>query len=301
MGGSTLGMLLVKSAFDRELPVPLEIVNNYHVGDLVTKNTLVIASSYSGNTEEVLSAVEEAKKRQAKIVTISSGGALTDWALKNSFPAFIYTTNNNPCRSPRMGLGSSVFGSLILLSKAGLIKVSEPELGRAVEVIKKFSFEFGTTVIGEANFAKKLANDLYDKTVWFVSSEHLLHSAHVAANQMNETAKRFAGYFAIPELNHHLLEGMMYPKSNKNDLAFVFLESKLYDTRVQKRFVVTKEILKKNDIKFFSYQCESQSKLSQVCELLTLSSYLSFYSAMLEGIDPTTIPYVDYFKEQLKG
>jgi glucose/mannose-6-phosphate isomerase len=128
----------------------------------------------------------------------------------------------------------------------------------------------------------------------------LAGNAHAAANQMDENAKRFAGYYLIPELNHHLMEGMLYPKSNKKDIIFVLFESGLYHKRVQKRFAVTKKVLDKNKIKYLSYQCGSTDKLLQAGEVLVLSSYVSFYSAILEGIDPTAIPYVDFFKEELK-
>ena len=117
---------------------------------------------------------------------------------------------------------------------------------------------------------------------------------------MNENAKRFAGYFIVPELNHHLMEGAPYPESNKNDIKVVLLESGLYDKRVQKRYEVTKQVLENKKIQFSSYQCQENKKLLQACEALVLGSYASFYSAMLQGIDPTAIPMVDFFKEQLK-
>jgi glucose/mannose-6-phosphate isomerase len=117
---------------------------------------------------------------------------------------------------------------------------------------------------------------------------------------MNENAKRFAGYFLIPELNHHLMEGMMLPKSNQKDLLFVLIESTLYDEQIQKRYKITQSILDKNRIAYQVYQCQEKTKLAQVGEILLLTSYMSYYSALLEGIDPTAIPFVDFFKEQLK-
>lgn len=96
------------------------------------------------------------------------------------------------------------------------------------------------------------------------------------------------------------MEGMIYPEANRQELRFVLLESDLYDKRVQKRYVVTREVLTKNGINYLDYKCAEKKPLAQVCEVLMLSSYVSFYSAMLEGIDPTVIPFVDFFKAQLK-
>ena len=96
------------------------------------------------------------------------------------------------------------------------------------------------------------------------------------------------------------MEGMLYPEHNKQTVKFVFLRSDLYDKKVQKRYEITKQILDKNGIEHVSYVAQERNKLLQACEVLVLGSYISFYSAMLQGIDPTAIPFVDFFKEQLK-
>jgi glucose/mannose-6-phosphate isomerase len=101
MGGSTLGSHVIKALYADTLPVPVEIVNGYHVPASVTAKTLVIVSSYSGTTEEPVAAGKEALAKKAKVVTISSGGTLKTWAEKNKLPAFVFTTENNPCGSPR--------------------------------------------------------------------------------------------------------------------------------------------------------------------------------------------------------
>jgi glucose/mannose-6-phosphate isomerase len=120
MGGSALGAHVIKSLFFNLLQIPVEIVNGYKAPASVSSKTLVIASSYSGSTEEVLNSVKEAKKKQAKIVVICSGGKLADWVKKNKILALVFTTNNNPCGSPRMGLGYSIFGQVAILANVGL-------------------------------------------------------------------------------------------------------------------------------------------------------------------------------------
>jgi len=299
MGGSALGAHIFKSVFKSELKVPVEILNDYEVPEFVNNKTLVIGSSYSGNTEEVVNALKQAKLKKGKIIIISSGGKLASFAKNNKLPALIFSTNNNPCGSPRMGLGYSIVGQLILLGELGLIKLTKKQINELALTFSKYDGLFGVFVKTKDNPAKMIARDIKNRSVWYVASEHLSGNVHVAANQMNENAKRFAGYFLIPELNHHLLEGMINPVENKKNLVFLFLDSNLYHKRNQKRFEITAQVLDKNKISHVSYYLAEKDKLGQACESLVLGSYVSYYRALLDGIDPTDIPFVDFFKEQL--
>ncbi|OGH68478.1 MAG: hypothetical protein A3I29_03960 [Candidatus Magasanikbacteria bacterium RIFCSPLOWO2_02_FULL_44_11] len=301
MGGSTLGSHIIKSIFDKELSQPLEIVNGYHLPAYTNKKTLVVASSYSGNTEEVLSALKEAQKKKCKIMIITSGGELAAKAVKYKLPALIFTTKNNPCGSPRMGLGYSILGQMILLSRAGVIKLTPKTIKEILATLDTFIARFGVATPLAENPAKQLATQLDKRLVWYIGAEHLSGTAHTMANQLNENAKRFGRYFLIPELNHHLMEGLAHPQKNPEILSFVFLESSLYDPRVSKRFTITKDIVTKNKIPFTSYQAQSKTKLLQAVEVLVFGSYVSFYQAISGGLDPTAIPFVDYFKAALKA
>lgn len=300
MGGSTLGSHIIKSVFYEELAIPCEIVNGYKLPAYVNEETFVLISSYSGTTEEALACFEQALEKKSCVMVITSGGVLQEQARKKSVPAFIFFTKHNPCGSPRMGLGYSIVGQMILLGKIGFISFSEKDAQEIVEVLQKYETLYGADNETTKNIAKQIAQDLVQKSVWFVGSEHLVGSAHVGANQINENAKRFAGYFVIPELNHHLLEGMMFPKTNQDTLAVVLLQSALYDKRIKKRYEITEHILKKNNILHTSYVLQEKTFLAQVAEALVFTSYVSYYSALLENIDPTAIPFVDYFKEQLR-
>lgn len=300
MGGSTLGAHVLKSVYAHTLTVPVEIINGYRVPRYVSEKTLAIVSSYSGTTEEPVAAMKEAQERGAKITVISSGGTLAEEAKNNNFPALIFSTINNPCGSPRMGLGYSLIGQIILFQKAGLLDLAKDEVMSVARTLEKYQTLFGALQPTDNNGAKQLALKLGAYSTWYVSAEHLVGNAHVAANQMNENAKRFAGYFTVPELNHHLMEGMSFPSSNPEAISFIFFESDLYDKRIKKRFEITRQILEKDRVPYFSYRCQEESVLGQVAEVLVFSSYLSFYTALTEGIDPTAIPVVDFFKEQLK-
>jgi glucose/mannose-6-phosphate isomerase len=299
MGGSALGAHVIRSVFEKELEIPLEIVNGYEIPGSVTKDTLVFAVSYSGTTEETLAALEKARSRKAKIFIITSGGELAVSAKNDRLPALIFSTKNNPCGSPRMGLGYTIFGPLFILNKLKLIKLSGISVEKITKTVNKYQKLFAPEKKESANAAKKLSKELTGGAVWYVSSSHLAGSAHVAINQMNENAKRFGGYFLIPELNHHLLEGLSFPLHSPD--SFVFIVSELYDKRVLKRYEVTKHILKKHNRHSVTYLCREKNKLLEAIEVLVLCSYVSFYGAILENTDPTAIPTVDFLKAALKA
>lgn len=299
MGGSAIGTHIIKSVFSGELSVPVEIINDYRLPSYVGKSTMVLLSSYSGSTEEVMAMLIEAKEQKAKIAVISSGGYLAKWSKKNKVPALIFSTKNNPCGSPRMGLGYSIVGQLIMFAKASFLTISANQLASLSSILRKYNHEFGIRTKHADNVAKRLAVKMDKQSIWFIGHGHLAGNMHTAANQMNENAKRFAGFFLVPELNHHLMEGMIFPKSNKENLLFVLVESDLYSQKIQKRVEITKNVLKKNSIKFVSYKCQEENEIGQAMEVLSLLSYTSFFSAMLEGTDPTAIPFVDYFKKEL--
>jgi len=298
MGGSSIGPHFVKSVFNGKIKVPVEIVNDYVLPNHAAKKTLVLLSSYSGNTEEVLSCARQAKARGAKVLVLSSGGKLGRFARKNGWPGYIFKPEWNPCAQPRVGSGYMIFGALGLLARAGLARVSEAEIGGMIAALEKQAKRFGS--LNKKNPAKDLARQLKDKMVFIVVSGFLQGNAHIFANQLNETAKQFAAYFVLPEIDHHLLEGLTFPKSSKKDMVFLFFESGKYHTQTQKRYALTRQIIKKNNIKTITYKLNSDNKLAQAAEMLTLGAYASFYLAMLNRQDPALIPWVDYLKRKLK-
>lgn len=300
MGGSTLASHVIKTLYTHELTVPMEIVNGYMLPKYVGKQTLVIVSSYSGTTEEAVVLLNEARKRKALIVVITSGGKLAELAKKYKLPVLIFSTNNNPCGSPRMGLGYSLIGQLVIVAKTQGFRPLPQNLSPLLAVVARATDRWGVTQKTSRNPAKQLAVATPARSVWYVGAEHLVGNAHIGANQMNENAKRFAGFFVIPELNHHLMEGMMQPMKNSENVLFVLLESEVYDARIQKRFAITKTVLDKNNISHVSLMLSEKKPLEQAVEALVFTSYVSYYSALVEGIDPTAIPFVDFFKEQLK-
>ena len=149
------------------------------------------------------------------------------------------------------------------------------------------------------NQAKTVASKLKDKIIILISADHLSGATHIFNNQINENSKTFSSDFIIPELNHHLMEGLKNPKNNKDNLFVIFINSKMYSERIQKRFEVTKDVVNKNNIPFYQINLKSDKKISQIFELIQFGAFINFYLSIIYKQNPAPIPWVDYFKNEL--
>ncbi len=299
MGGSALGGRIVDSLVADRVRVPMEIISNYDVPNYVGPESLVIVTSYSGNTEETMAAAQRALVKRAKIFGITTGGKLAEFLKKEKIPAYIYKPKENPSNQPRLGLGYSVAATMALLARCGFFTLAEEDMRLAIKALQQFSQEFDSQTAVNNNLAKRMALKLKNKIPILVASEHLVGTLHAFKNQLNEGAKTFSASFDIPELNHHLMEGLRNPAMAREYLYFLFFESKLYSPEVQKRYTITREVVEKNEIAHGIYLLRAGKKIQQIFEVLSFGSFTHFYLAYLYGVDPLKIPWVDYFKERL--
>ena len=300
MGGSALGADVVLHLFKDSLTVPMLINRDYQLPNFVDHHTLLILSSYSGNTEEVLACAESAKEKNAQIAIISAGGQLSQLAKDNQYPSFFIEAKHNPSQQPRMAVGYSIMAFINILSAAKLLKFEENQLLEVIDTINRVTEESKVEVSQEKNQAKLLAFLNLERRPILVGAEFLEGALHTACNQFNENAKIFADYKIIPEINHHLLEGLSFPKSNPLNHFFIFFQSKLYHQRNQKRLTLTQKLVEQKTIDSITIELEGENKITQVFELITLTTFANLYLAFLEKIDPCPIPSVDWFKDQLK-
>jgi glucose/mannose-6-phosphate isomerase len=302
MGGSNLGARIIASVFKEEASVPILIEPGYGVPGYVDSKTLYIISSYSGNTEEPLSVYAEAKRRGAKIVLITAAGAknkLANLMKKENLPGIVFSPQNNPSGQPRLGLGYTLFLTLLILQKAGVFKLGAEEPERIAAVLEENNSGLCLAAPRAKNKAKKIAEQIFNKEIVLIGGDFLEGSLHALRNQLCENSKNFSQYLVLPEMNHYALESLANPSGNQNNLVFLFLESGLYSPRVQKRFKLTREIVIKNKIKAVVHRLAGKTKLSQAAELLQFGSWLTFYLAILNEVDPSLIPWVDWFKKKL--
>jgi len=301
MGGSRLGARVAQRLFEDRLKVPIYPIGSYQLPAFVNNKTLLIISSYSGNTEEPLKTVNQAFKRKAKILVFSQNGRLTKIAKQKKLPGYYgFVPKHNPCNQPRMSLGYQVLGIILLLDKCKLLKIPSSEINQLPEFIEQVKNKYDANLPLKENLAKQVAKEIQQKIPLLVGAEFIMGALHVWKNQTNENAKQLAVKFEIPELNHHLLEGMKFPENNPNNLAFVFVKSDLYQPRNQERIEITKKVLDGYKIKHKEIKLQGKNKLSQVFEIIQFGSFVGFYLSMLNKLDPSLIPWVDYFKKELK-
>ena len=299
MGGSALGARIIDSYIVDKIRLPIEIYTEYHLPNYVSNNTLVISYSYSGNTEETINATFEAIKRKAKVFCITTGGKLAELSQKEKIPAYVFNPINNPSKEPRMSLGYSIGSYFSLFHKLGFISIDREDIDEAINSMYEFLTEFHENIDTDKNLSYKLAASLKNYVPVIIASEHLYGIAHAIKNQFNENSKTFSTLFDIPELNHHLLEGLKNPAKIKGGLKFLFFNSSLYSEKVQKRYKITSEVVNKNGYDYLLYSPRSDTRLKGLFEVFILGSFISYYLAKLYNEDPLEIPWVDYFKERL--
>lgn len=299
MGGSAYCGRVLEAVFGGALKIPITTINSYNLPGWVDHHTLFVASSYSGATEETIASFRAALLKKAKVIVLTSGQPLAGLMRQYKVPGYFFKPLNNPCGQPRIGLGYTIMGLLNLLNKIGCISLTKGEVNKYIVVIRNMNKKFNIKTKFGGNEAKKLAAALHKRRILYIAAEHLSANAQIFAYQTNESAKTMAHYHLIPELNHHLMEGLRFPLSNKNNLACFFLDSNLYSQKIQKRFAVTKKVVAKNNVPFFSLKTSGANPLEQVLATMAFSGWLTYYLGILNGIDPVKIPWVDYFKAQL--
>lgn len=290
MGASIYGALVTKSLLSREITYPTEIISDYNLPEWVDQNTLVVLTSYSGTTEEVLSCAQQALTKNCKMLVLTFGGQLAEFAKQNKVASYIFDGALNPGRVPRLGNGYSILGLMALLNKAGIITVEEHEITNAISRLKEKKAELKNQALVDSEV-------LVNKIPIIIASEHLSGNAQILRNQFNETSKAFSAYYLIPDLNHHLMEGLQFPADS--GLYFLIVNTRNYSEKNYKRTELTSEIIKQNKHQILTFSASGQTIYDDFMEVLIYGSYLTLYLGLRYDQDPSINPWVDYFKEKL--
>jgi len=290
MGGSLLGYYANKSMFGATLKIPMQECNGYFLPEYVSEKTLFFANSFSGTTEETLYTLKLAHKKGAKIFGQTTGGEMADYLRQNNLPCYIYDPKYNPSAQPRQGYGYSIFAPMALFAKLGYIQISTSVVSNALEFMKDTLSPLKDTISSQI---KKFENF----PIVYTASEHLEGVAHISRNLTHETAKHFACEHFIPELNHHLMEGLSYPKNNK--LYFQIFNSNFYHPRVLERVSITAKVIADQGHIVEIVNSNGANKLEEFLYFLSYGAYIAYFLGMHHGIDPSKIPFVDFFKEKL--
>lgn len=293
MGGSALAAEFIKCWLSDSLPVPITIVRDYRLPNWVGEKTLVVASSYSGNTEETLASLTDAENRGAHIVVVSAGGKLAQQAQSHNYPLFALPAGVQP----RLAVLYGVKALANLLEQLGLMTGLTEELelvsGWMAPLVKAWEPGLETS----DNPAKLLAQNLHNSVPVIYAGPTLSFLAMKWKIDINENAKNVAFWNVFPELNHNEFIGWANPESKP--LKVVELKSNLDHPQVAKRFAVTNELLKDAMGTAVVIEAHGESHLQQMIWTFVLGTYVSAYLAMLNGVDPTPVALVEELKQRL--
>ena len=295
MGGSAIGGDLVSDIAVLEKAPPVLACRDYSIPQWVDERTLVVVSSYSGETEETLASFQKALGTGAMLVAITSGGTLDKKAAANKMPVLRVVGN----REPRTTLGYGFVGLLGLLCNLGLLKDKRQDLDVAVKALKKQSARLGSSVATESNQAKTLALELKGKAAVVYGAGILTGVARRWKTQINENAKTWAFYEVVPELNHNSVEGYSFPSATDNKVCVIMLQSSFNSDRVKLRQKLILDELAEAGIANRAIEAKGDNVLAQMLSTILLGDYASYYLAMLNGVDPSQTPRLNSIKKKL--
>jgi glucose/mannose-6-phosphate isomerase len=297
MGGSAIGADLVRSYLYFESRIPMVVLREYELPAYVDDATLVIVSSFSGNTEETLSAYRQAKEKGATLLAISSGGTLKEYALQDGL-TFIEIPRGTP---PRCALGYLSIIPLCLLARLGKAKDPGAAISQTIKVLEDLKNKNLNPRIGQKdNLAKTVALKLYNKLPFIYSSSTYFDvCATRFRGQIAENSKALSSSHVFPEMNHNEIVGWENPKKLFKNFVAVMLRDKGMHPRVGIRMDITSKLIRGEDVELIEIWARGESLLSRIFSLITIGDFVSFYLAILYGIDPTPVDRVTYLKEQL--
>ena len=293
MGGSAIGADLVVGM--NECRKPIVIHRGYTLPPFVDADTLVIASSYSGMTEETNAAFAQAITNPAKKMAMTTGGKLGQLATEHHLPCFTF----DYASPPRAALPYSLIPLLNILSKLGFMCLATDGIDAMVSALTDLERTVCETQPYEQNSAKKLAQAMHNKVCVVYGGEFLSEVGHRWKLQINENAKAVADYESFPELNHNTIVGYHFPSDVLGKIVVTMLTSELLDARIRRRYAVTQKLLNKTGIDCHVISAHGANKISQMLELILFGDYVSYYLALLNQTDPYPLDEVNYLKDEL--
>ncbi len=288
LGGSGIGGNFVSELTSEERKIPFLVSKGYQLPGYTNENSLIIFSSYSGNTEETLMAFDQALKTGAKIVCIASGGKLIDRAIANGFD-YVQVPANKP--SPRACLGYSIVQQIFILTKLGLIsdKLSK-EIDAAANLLDAEMEDI-------KNRADHIASFLEGKMPIIYCEDAIESVAIRLRQQINENSKMLCWHHVIPEMNHNELVGW---RTHNKDLAVLLLRNKVDFSRNQLRMDINKEIINQYTNTFIEIHSKGNNKFERAMYLVHLGDWISWYlSERQPKIDAVEVEVINYLKSEL--
>ncbi len=295
MGGSALAAMLIKDWLGSFLAVPFEIVRTYDLPGYVDDHTLVIASSYSGNTEETLSCLKQARDRSAQVAIISSGGKLTEVASHQSIAHVVLPGGVQP----RMAVIYNLRAAISLMVNFGVVPVTAlEEIAYTADFLRERSATWDSSVSTDKNEAKQLALLAVGKTPVIYGGALTAALAYKWKISWNENAKNVAFWNQYPEFNHNEFMGWASHPVEKPFVIFDLI-SPLEHPQILRRFEISDRLLSGKRPKSHVVHLQGESLLHQLLWGCILADFVSIYVAILNGVDPVPVELIEKLKNEL--
>jgi len=286
LGGSGIGGKIVAQLVQNQVNVPIIVNNGYSLPAFVNEHTLVIVSSFSGNTEETLEAMEIAESKNAEIACISSGGKVIEKCKENNYNYILLPA----CHSPRAMLSYSLTQQFFLLHHYGFIaKDFKNLISNAITLINN-------ELQNIKSIAKKVAKGIVGKTTVIYSDDRFEGVSVRLRQQLNENGKVLCWHHVLPEMNHNELVGWA---GGKEEYAVILFRNKSDYSRTQRRMEISKEVIEKYTSSHFEIWSKGDSEIENALYLIVLGDWISIYLAELLNVDPVEIKVINHLKEEL--
>ena len=295
MGGSAIAGDIVRSLAAISGRKRVSVVRGYDLPPFVGEATLVVACSHSGNTEETLSAFQQALASGALTLVVTTGGRLLELAQERGVPAFVYQYDGEP----RSALGHQLMTLLALSERAGVLERQEAAVTEAVSLMREQRERLGFSTPAERNPAKQLAGRLHDRLPVVIGAGVLTEAAHRWKTQLNENSKCWALSEELPELDHNAIVGFGLPEAVVGRLHAVFLWHPALHSRLLLRYEATAEALERAGVSHEQVEAQGTSPLAQVLTAIYLGDLASYYLALLSGVEPSPVEAIDRLKARL--
>ncbi len=297
MGGSGISGDVCRVLFDDQLKVPLCVNRHYQLPAFVGPGTLLLAASYSGNTEETIAGLEEGLRRGARALCVSSGGQVARIAADRGLALVQIPAG----RQPRAALGFLSLPLAIVLERLGLVGNLSGDIDEAVELVSRMSGRLGVEQPESANPAKQLARRLAGRLPIIYGSEGVTALAAFRFKcQINENSKAPAFWNYLPELDHNEITGWQELKETSgSSFHLIFLRDDAEHPQVKKRVEITRDLIIDQFCGVEEFWSSGRSKLARLLSLIYLGDFTSAYLALLYGTDPSPVERIELLKKRL--
>ena len=296
MGGSAIGGDLLSDYLADELSIPMVVIRGYDIPKFVDENSLVFAVSYSGNTEETLSALKRCLEVKARVIALTSGGKLAVLSRENNFPVIKVPVGIQP----RAAISYLFFPILKALKRLGLIREKSGEIEETFNILQELSKKYGAKSPSENNLAKKVALSLYQHLPLVYGSEGLLEAVAMRwKTQINENSKWPCFWNVFPELDHNEIVGYEIENNINQQIKIVYLQDKESSLRVEQRREITRKIIGEKVVEFIICPTKGKGEMSRVFSLIYLGDLVSYYLAILNQVDPSPVACIEDLKKEL--